>query len=71
MINGDKVGVAVLKETEYYWSWELDLEEIQNDTYAHWTEEDFRGLLRNFYQNDNVYLIKLIFEWVEVIPKGD
>ncbi len=69
LLNGKILGKAILENMGYAWSYDLDLKWIQDDTYSHFTREDFEKLLEKFYGNKIVFGIYLIFAIIEVEKK--
>ena len=66
-INRQYYGRAILKDVTYVWADDLTIEDIREDTYPHWSREDFEVFLFRFYKNRKPFLIWLHFEWCEVL----
>ena len=68
-LNGDVLGIGILRLIQYVWSDELDLKTIKRDTYSNYDYEDWQALIERFYGKEKVFGILLTFEIIAVYQK--
>ena len=66
ILNGKRIAIGELIIIKFLWSDRLDIETIQEDTYPHYTYEDWENLMRKFYGIPRVFGILLKFHIIKV-----
>lgn len=69
ILKGKDIATATLISVEQYYIDELPIEFLKQDTYWHYTRDDFATLMRRFYRQNDLPLIVLVFVVNEVFNK--
>lgn len=65
-LKGFVIGKANLVTIQYKWTAELDEAFWRSDMYPHTTRDHVRSKMKQFYNNENPFLIVLTLRWTEV-----